>query len=98
MNILFMIGNGFDKNLGLNTSYIDFYEYYVKLPSSNEVVKVFKDDLKKNNYVDWSDLELALGEYSSNFKKEEDYILLINDIIMNLKEYLIYLVQKLLRK
>ena len=28
MKILFLIGNGFDKNLGLPTSYLEFYDYY----------------------------------------------------------------------
>ena len=27
MNITYIIGNGFDINLGLKTSYRDFYEY-----------------------------------------------------------------------
>ena len=27
MNVLFFIGNGFDKAQGLNTSYKDFYKY-----------------------------------------------------------------------
>ena len=28
MNILYLIGNGFDLNLGLPTRYSDFLEYY----------------------------------------------------------------------
>lgn len=29
MNVTFLIGNGFDINLGLKTSYKDFYEQYI---------------------------------------------------------------------
>lgn len=30
MNVTFLLGNGFDLNLGLSTSYKDFYSYYTK--------------------------------------------------------------------
>lgn len=30
MNMLYLIGNGFDLNLGLPTRYSDFLEYYFK--------------------------------------------------------------------
>lgn len=30
MNVTFLLGNGFDLNLGLLTSYKDFYSYYTK--------------------------------------------------------------------
>lgn len=29
MNITFLIGNGFDINLGLKTRYVDFYDFYL---------------------------------------------------------------------
>lgn len=88
MNLLFMIGNGFDKNLGLKTSYTEFYDYYVNLPSENEIIKKFKEDIKKENYKDWADLEFALGQYSDNFNNEDDYICTINDVSKELKKYL----------
>lgn len=28
MNIVYIVGNGFDRNLGLKTSYQDFYKFY----------------------------------------------------------------------
>jgi len=31
MNVLFILGNGFDKTQGLETSYQDFYKDYQKL-------------------------------------------------------------------
>lgn len=32
MNILHIIGNGFDKAMGMKTSYPEFYEYLKSLP------------------------------------------------------------------
>ena len=32
MNITFMIGNGFDRNLGLKTKYSDFIAWYKETP------------------------------------------------------------------
>lgn len=58
MNITFLIGNGFDLNYGLKTSYQDFYEHYMTLPES-------KDDLLATSIMEepklWSDLEVGLG-------------------------------------
>ena len=60
MNILFLIGNGFDINLGLRTRYVDFYDYFQKHASKNNVIYQWMEtDGDKEN---WSDLELALGE------------------------------------
>ena len=39
MNIVFLIGNGFDLNLGLKTRYRNFYDYYVALPKKNGAVR-----------------------------------------------------------
>ena len=38
MNIVHIIGNGFDLNLDLKTSYKDFYDYYIKINSKNEII------------------------------------------------------------
>lgn len=58
MNITFLVGNGFDLNLGLNTKYIDFYPYFIENSSDGNIIKgmLIEDDLK------WSDLESKLGE------------------------------------
>ena len=39
MNIVHIIGNGFDLNLDLKTSYRHFYEYYKNQESKNENIK-----------------------------------------------------------
>ena len=65
MNIVWMLGNGFDLNLGLKTSYKDFYEYYLNVESNDAIVKQFKQDLSENLDT-WADLEFVLGKYSEN--------------------------------
>lgn len=39
MNILFLLDNGFDLNLGMKTRYSDFYEYYKLVNSKSEKIE-----------------------------------------------------------
>lgn len=99
MNITYLVGNGFDVNIGLKSAYADFYKAYVKVQSENEpdVIKRFKAGI--NNYIknetgkedlqtiDWRDLEIALGQFTDTMNEEECEILYL-DINDNLKAYL----------
>lgn len=70
MNITFLIGNGFDLNLGLKTKYSDFIEYYTKTDTNeNKLINNFKKDLKHGD-INWADAEIAFGEYSDKFASE----------------------------
>lgn len=60
MNVTYILGNGFDLNLGLKTSYYDFYDYYKNIPSPNEDIENLKEDIK-SNINQWSDLEHRIG-------------------------------------
>lgn len=87
MKILYILGNGFDLNLGLKTSYRDFYEFYKSVESPKNKV----NDLKKNissNYKNWSDLELALGQYTDELNTLDDFDEVFEDIGEQLSEYL----------
>ena len=42
MNITFMIGNGFDLNIGLKTRYKDFILEYLKIDTKDDMLKKFK--------------------------------------------------------
>ena len=88
MNILHIIGNGFDLNLGLKTSYKDFYDYYKSIESSKNSINNLKTKIS-NNYKNWSDLELALGKYTEVFKTVDDFDEVFEDIGEHLAEYLI---------
>lgn len=61
MKLTIIFGNGFDKNLGLNTTYKDFYKWL------DENQKKESDEIYcniKEMPENWSDLELALGKYT----------------------------------
>lgn len=87
MKILYIIGNGFDLNLGLKTSYKDFYEYYKSIDSSNENVNNLKRSIS-DNYKNWADLELALGQYTEALKTRDDFDVMFEDIRDHLAQYL----------
>lgn len=67
MNITFLIGNGFDLNLGLKTRYVDFLDEYIR-PVVGDSIEVanFKEDLSndRKGKNDWADAEFAMGQYS----------------------------------
>ena len=87
MNILYVIGNGFDLNLNLNTSYEHFFEYYKNQTNKNEIISKLKESIKGKK-KDWSDLELTLGEYFKEISSEEEFDLIFDDIKFNLSQYL----------
>lgn len=89
MQLTFLIGNGFDLNLGLNTRYHQFYEYYIKQESKNETIRHFKKNLSEH-IEDWADLEVVLGDYAEHFSLEQanDYIELLDDIQDLLANYI----------
>lgn len=65
MNITFFFGNGFDRQLGLKTSYSDFLKTYVKeQPTDTDVIKSFKKYLISEQGKEfWSDAEIAMGDH-----------------------------------
>lgn len=88
MQITFLIGNGFDLNLGMRTRYTDVYEEYVDTPSKNTNIELFKEELKTdrfNKYENWSDFEMAMAKYASTFHSEQDFLECLSDF----KEFMI---------
>lgn len=88
MNILYIIGNGFDKAQGMATSYPEFYQYLMKntIESSLELFKM-KQKIKDNIEL-WSDMEIALGKYTENFSESNEYIDLHIELTKLLHKYL----------
>lgn len=87
MNIVYLIGNGFDRNLGLKTSYKDFYNYYINQESENDDIKRIKDSMAEQESDLWSDLEIALGKITDKFDNSTSYIDVLRDISDNLRAY-----------
>lgn len=90
MNILYLFGNGFDLNLGLKTSYQQFYNYYLEQDSPSESVSILKECIKKERHLKlWSDLELALGQVASTkYTRIADFEEAIMDISQHLRTYI----------
>ena len=73
MNITFFIGNGFDLAQGLPTRYTDFYRFleaHGDELAKNPHLKELFDNRILHNYKHWSDLELALGQYTEEYRIE----------------------------
>ncbi len=72
MNITFLIGNGFDLNLGLNTEYKSFLKEYAKVKDTDlQLIKDFKEHIKENLET-WAKAELAFGTYTRDFEGDSD--------------------------
>ena len=78
MNITFLIGNGFDLNLGLKTRYTDFLEHYLPDNSDDsDEIKAFKEDVRQKEAQCasgserlWANAELAFGRYTDDMVKQ----------------------------
>lgn len=87
MQILYIIGNGFDLNLGFKTSYQDFYQYYQKQKSNYPLIKDLKNNIDEN-FESWANLELALGQYTQNLNSVDELDIIFDDLTDNLANYL----------
>lgn len=87
MNILYIIGNGFDLAQGMKTRYADFYPYYLKCKSPNKAVELLKKEIKEN-IGDWSDMEIALGKFTKKVDSEDEFVEMYFDLSDRLAEYL----------
>ncbi|MCL2812700.1 MAG: bacteriophage abortive infection AbiH family protein [Clostridia bacterium] len=89
MNVLFLIGNGFDLNVGLKTRFSDFLQVYVRTHSSDIRMASFIEAIK-TNFDTWADFEKQLGQhaklYDSNTK--DDLIFCRDDFLTKLADYL----------
>ena len=89
MRLLLILGNGFDLNLGLPTSYRHFLKYYMDssiYDNSENVIKL--KSLINKDFDKWSGLEVALGEASSQFDDADNYIDALENIGQALSVYL----------
>ncbi len=91
MNVIFFLGNGFDLQLGMETGYKSFLEWYTKQPASDPDIVQFRRYLKRERGEWWSDAEIAMGQYLGNFTDENIsvYFKNIRDFKLRLSEYLI---------
>ena len=86
MEITFLLGNGFDIQCGLKTSYLDFYKYILKKKYSINLTKEIDKELalkidniiyseiykSKDKIKNWADLELQLGVFTKQLQKQNN--------------------------
>ena len=87
MNILYLIGNGFDVAQGLKTRYPDFYGSYKQTDPINDaerrIIASIDDDVEK-----WSDMEAALGAFTKEVNSVMDFIDAYENLSSKLSMYL----------
>lgn len=93
MLITFILGNGFDIQMGLHTRYKDFIENYIK-PDVNDDsnIKEFKRYLQsKENIQLWSDAEIGMGTHLGDFSDEnfQMFTSRIRDFELKMRTYLL---------
>lgn len=77
MELTFILGNGYDKAIGMKTGYWDFYQWYVTQPDESPDVTLMKSEI--NKYLNgeestWADFEIALGQFTSVISDKEKFI------------------------
>lgn len=87
MNITFFLGNGFDLQCGLKTSYIDVKKAYLESGNKSKI----KDTLIKhfnNDKENWSDFEEGIYSNSNKFYSLDELRLCVEDFRAFIMEYL----------
>ena len=88
MNILFILGNGFDLNCGLKSSFNNAYEKYLQNNNDDsENIKKLKTTIKANINT-WGDFEMRMAEYAKELNNEDEFIECIDDFLFFLNKYL----------
>ncbi|MBQ9070172.1 MAG: hypothetical protein IJY23_02335 [Clostridia bacterium] len=90
MKITFLIGNGFDVGVGMNSRFKDFFPIYeAKSRTKENRIKMLSEEIN-GDYDTWADFEFALGKYTVKFTKEtkQDFLDQLKDFEGEFIEYL----------
>ena len=88
MNVLYILGNGFDKAQGMKTSYPEFYQYLMaNTDNGSSLLQQLKKDIDANKEL-WSDMEEAFGLFTSKVETVADLETLYFELSDNLQDYL----------
>ena len=89
MNILYILGNGFDLSLGLDTSYRSFLKHY--LNNHQPIIDPFISDFQEEVWKDidtWTDLEIHLGQWLDDTVSRDRAIAIHDDLVNELSLYM----------
>lgn len=74
MEVVYLIGNGFDLSIGLDTAPKAFIESYLEKNNSDsgrkEHVTALVKDMQEQGIETWADFEMESGEYSKRFAED----------------------------
>lgn len=89
MNITFLIGNGFDIRMGIESAYKKVEAHYVALEKTDERLKAFQKSMAENGEY-WSNFESAIGQYTKEFNdhEQENFQFCLDDFTEELIQYL----------
>lgn len=86
MNVLYILGNGFDMAQGMKTSYPHFYKYLMETKCS-PLLEQMKKEITADKKL-WSDMEEAFGLYTANVNSVSDLENLYFELSDQLQNYL----------
>lgn len=88
MNVLYILGNGFDKAMGMKTSYPEFYQFLMEdTEYCSDLLQQLKGDINSDKRL-WSDMEIAFGQFTSKIKTADDLENLYFELSDKLQYYL----------
>lgn len=87
MNIVYLIGNGFDLAQDLKTSYQDFYRSYKMSMPVNEVERKIISSIT-DDIATWSNLEKRLGLFTKELEGVDGFAEAYESLYLKLKKYL----------
>lgn len=86
MNILYILGNGFDKTLGMATSYPEFYEHLIdNTKTGSPLLDKMKSTITSSTTL-WSDMEEGLGNFTAetaSFEDFDNFYFELSDLLQN---------------
>lgn len=83
----FLIGNGFDINVGFETRYSDFVKYYLSVESDSPIITTFKKIIRSRQEK-WADAEIAFGKITDKYLDLAEFLICYKDFCIKLNEYL----------
>ena len=88
MNVLYILGNGFDKAQGMATSYPEFYKYLTEnIKGGSPLLEKMKSAITENTIL-WSDMESGLGEFTSATNNAVEFDNFYFELSEHLQNYL----------
>lgn len=87
--ITFILGNGFDLSLHMETSYSHVYKTYLDTPSSSNTITNFKNELRNRTPFDkWADFETGMAEYAGTLSSEEEFVECVRDFKRHMAKHI----------